>query len=211
MKTKRCPKCNKRRLRKFFNKRITAKDGLRSACKNCEAKNCKKYYTENKDMIIEWKNKNITKIQEYQKRYYPKYREKNKEKIQQYKKRYQIINRTKISKQLNNRYKKDLSYRIKQNMRTRLNLAIKNNSKYSSTIDLLGCSIEKFKLYIERKFQHGMTWDNYGKDGWHIDHIIPCSNFDLSKKDEQQICFNYKNLQPLWAKDNLSKGDKVIC
>ena len=55
-----------------------------------------------------------------------------------------------------------------------------------------------------------MSWDNhgFGDDKWHIDHIIPCSNFDLTKKEEQKKCFNYKNLQPLWQKDNLSKGNK---
>jgi len=54
-----------------------------------------------------------------------------------------------------------------------------------------------------------MSWDNHGFKGWHIDHIIPCSAFDLTKVEEQKKCFHYTNLQPLWAKDNLSKGDKL--
>lgn len=62
-----------------------------------------------------------------------------------------------------------------------------------------------------------MTWDNHGRgcngkglEEWHIDHIKPCASFDLSKSKEQLKCFNYKNLQPLWAEDNLSKGSKQI-
>lgn len=61
------------------------------------------------------------------------------------------------------------------------------------------------------KFEPGMTWDNLGKgEGkWQIDHIIPCSYFDLTKEENQRICFNYRNLQPLWAKDNLEKSNSV--
>jgi hypothetical protein len=57
-------------------------------------------------------------------------------------------------------------------------------------------------------FTEGMSWDNYGE--WHIDHILPCSSFDLADIEQQKICFNYKNLQPLWAEDNLRKGAKII-
>jgi len=59
-----------------------------------------------------------------------------------------------------------------------------------------------------KQFKPGMTWDNYGYYGWHIDHKVPCSNFDLSKPEEQYKCFHYTNLQPLWAEENLIKGGK---
>jgi hypothetical protein len=75
-----------------------------------------------------------------------------------------------------------------------------------NTEELLGCSIENLKKHLEKQFTQGMSWKNYGK--WHVDHIKPCANFDLSKKTEQQKCFNYNNLQPLWAVDNLKKGVK---
>jgi len=55
-----------------------------------------------------------------------------------------------------------------------------------------------------------MNWNNYGYYGWHIDHIKPCSSFDLSKDLEQRKCFHYTNLQPLLAKDNLEKGAKYV-
>jgi hypothetical protein len=73
-------------------------------------------------------------------------------------------------------------------------------------MELLGCSISDFRKYLEKQFSEGMTWDNHGFNGWHIDHIKPCASFDLTIPEEQQKCFHYSNMQPLWAQDNLSKS-----
>ena len=54
-----------------------------------------------------------------------------------------------------------------------------------------------------------MTWENHGRYGWHIDHIMPCSSFDLTDPEQQKKCFHYTNLQPLWAHENMSKGAKI--
>ena len=89
------------------------------------------------------------------------------------------------------------------NLRIRINLALKGNPKLSTTMKLVGCSIERLKQHLEKQFKMGMSWNNYGK--WHIDHIRPCASFDLSKPSEQKKCFNYTNLQPLWAEENLKK------
>lgn len=78
--------------------------------------------------------------------------------------------------------------------------------KIESTVELLGCDTNKLKQHLESQFKLGMSWDNYGL--WHIDHKSPCAKFDLSKEEEQRKCFNFKNLQPLWAEENLSKGSK---
>jgi len=109
---------------------------------------------------------------------------------------------------LKQKRKSDLNFRIICNLRSRICAVLKGNSKSKSTLKLLGCSVEKLNNYIESKFQPGMSFSNYGK--WHIDHIKPCACFDLSKPEEQKKCFHYTNLQPLWAKDNLSKGKKWI-
>ena len=69
-------------------------------------------------------------------------------------------------------------------------------------------SKDQRKIRNESLFQSGMTWENHGKYGWHIDHIRPCSSFDLTDPEQQKLCCHYTNLQPLWAKDNLSKGYK---
>ena len=71
---------------------------------------------------------------------------------------------------------------------------------------MLGCSIDELKGYLESKFENGMSWENYGKGGWHIDPIKPCASFDLRSELNQKKCFHYTNLQPLWWEDNLSKG-----
>lgn len=88
-------------------------------------------------------------------------------------------------------------------------MAMKKNSKHGSAVRDLGCSIEEFKTHLESKFQHGMTWENYGRKGWHIDHIKPLSSFDLTDGEQLKIACNYKNMQPLWWNDNLSKGSHV--
>jgi len=99
-----------------------------------------------------------------------------------------------------------LQERLAKNLRTRIWWALKAK-KRNKTKELIGCSIEFLMGYLASKFTAKMSWDNYGQ--WHIDHIKPCSSFDLTIFKQQKICFNYKNLQPLWAFDNLSKGNKL--
>jgi len=104
----------------------------------------------------------------------------------------------------------DLNFRLRKNLRKRIWAVIKLNQKSDVTIKLIGCSLEFLKQYLEKQFKQDMTWNNYGKKGWEVDHIIPCASFDLSKSSEQKKCFNYKNLQPLWIKENRSKGFKIL-
>ncbi|MBW8384249.1 MAG: hypothetical protein K0M69_17230 [Youngiibacter sp.] len=88
-----------------------------------------------------------------------------------------------------------------------MNKAIKGESKSDATLDLIGCTPEHLRGHIESQFEDGMTWETYGR--WHVDHIIPCSAFDLSNPVELKRCFNYKNLRPLWAEQNLRKSNKI--
>ncbi len=106
------------------------------------------------------------------------------------------------------RYRTEPLYRLKCNLRKRLNRALKRNTKKGSAIKDLGCSIEDFKKYIESKWLEGMTWENYTYQGWHIDHIKPLSSFNLEEPEEFKKANHYTNLQPLWKKDNLIKGKK---
>ena len=119
------------------------------------------------------------------------------------KKNHKILSRKSII-YITKKLRIDKTLRILFNLRSRIYKVLKGNPKLSTTTKLIGCSIDKLKHHLESKFTKGMSWSNYGT--WHIDHIKPCASFDLSKPSEQRKCFNYKNLQPLWAKDNLSKG-----
>lgn len=98
---------------------------------------------------------------------------------------------------------------LKERLSARIRSAIKlqDGCKALKTIDLIGCSIAELKIWLENQFKPGMTWLNHSFGGWHIDHIIPCSAFDLTDEEQQRKCFHYTNLQPLWALDNLQKSD----
>lgn len=110
----------------------------------------------------------------------------------------------------NNLYRAIPENRIVHNIRERIRLGIKNGfgKKVCSTRELLGCDWDTVRKHLESLFQEGMTWENHGMFGWHIDHIRPCASFDLSDPEQQKQCFHYTNLQPLWAEDNLRKSDK---
>ena len=94
-------------------------------------------------------------------------------------------------------------------LRNRVKAALKHNYKSGSAVKDLGCSIADLKIFVENKFKDGMNWDNYGI--WHLDHIKPLSAYDLSdRKQFLEVC-HYTNLQPMWGKDNQSKGNKILC
>ena len=191
----------------------------------------KKYYRNNKKKILKQKKiyyiKNKQKILEQVKKYYKnnkekkrEYQQKNREKINI--KIYQQKNRKHIRELARKNYHKNIQQRrerrreyiailhnkIANNLRARTRLALKGSYKNLSTLQLLGCSVNKFKIHLEKQFKSSMTWNNWSRKGWHIDHIKSCCSFDLSKPKEQKKCFHYTNLQPLWAGENLSKGKK---
>lgn len=189
-----CKTCNVDKLINEFAKNKSSPTGFRTICKSCyNDKARKKPYKKRKYTID-------------RKEYNKLYRIKNIDKIRLYMNNYQ---KTKLS----------INSRISLNLRKRLNKCVK--SKCIKTFDLLGCNITCFINYLESKFTTGMTWENYGD--WHIDHIKPCSSFDLTDIEQQKICFNYTNLQPLWATTeiaisygedmsyigNLEKGNKI--
>jgi len=187
-----CRKCGlSLGIDQFYIRNDTGK--CRGSCKNCWSVESKIYRHDNKEYITiskrEWQKSNPEKRALIQKRYYAK----NKENIKTYQRYYK-------------REKQSLNARLISNYRGRLWKAIVRGDRSKHTMELLGCSIEFLKSKLEKRFEDGMNWHNYGE--WHIDYIRPCASFDLSKQEDQIRCFNYKNLQPLWAEDNKSKKDK---
>ena len=179
-----------------------------------------KIFKDNAEYMKHFRKENAEKISAYNKEYAQKNKEaiNKKRKARLIEKKEQISEATKAWKEKNKdyirkynreysskRYKSDPIYKLKINQRTRTRAVLKS-SKFAKTHELLGCSFDELKIHIESLFIDGMNWDNMGE--WHIDHIMPLAAFNLNLLEAQKIAFNYKNLQPLWAIDNLKKGAK---
>lgn len=224
---KKCTVCHQKKPLDEFYADARSKDKHRKDCKKCNCESRRQWQKNNLDKVLEknrkWKENNKEHWKKWKENYTPrnnilrkkryheneKVRQKIIEQVHGYRnnpKNKKTIRET--AKRLRNKYKQDPLWRIRMNLRRRLSHVLHGNRKYKPTMKLVGCSYGKLKSYLESKFVGGMTWENYGRDGWHVDHIIPCSSFDLSTLEGQQKCFHYTNLQPLWAPDNLSKGNK---
>ena len=109
--------------------------------------------------------------------------------------------KSKLQKQLRNNFSAAIRFRLKKRS---------GSKKGQSYLSKVGYSIEELKVHLESQFQPGMTWNNYGLKGWHIDHIKPDSSFYYKSMDDVDFieCWALSNLQPLWAKDNLKKSNR---
>lgn len=154
---------------------------------------------------------NISKgLDEFYKHPHAKYGRQNRCKVcsKRRNKRFMKNNPEYYSKYQYEKYHNDEHYKLARLLRTRVRKAIQGNHKTKPTLELLGCSLENLKEHLEKQFNDGMSWNNFGE--WHIDHIKPCASFDLTDPKQQKECFHYTNLQPLWAEDNLKKGTSYV-
>lgn len=184
---KHCPKCSILKESKDFYKNSSRKDGLDTTCK-C----CKRLYAEvNRESVL-------AKKREYYHSNVEKYKEARKRNL-----------KTKAARERNRRHS-DPNYKLKQTLRRRIRYILNNKGLrvHARTSEMLGCSFNELRLYLESKFLPGMTWSNHGIYGWHIDHVKPLASFDLSIPEQLSEACHYTNLQPLWARDNLVKGVK---
>lgn len=132
----------------------------------------------------------------------------NKDRVADYNRSYRQSHREQENRRKAQRNRDDLQSKIGLNLRKRLTSAIKGRFKGGSAVAALGCSIEHLILRLEAMWVEGMSWDNYGPKGWHIDHIKPLSEFDLTDPAQVSLACHYRNLQPLWAGPNIAKGGK---
>jgi len=209
-----CKKCKVEKSVNKFHLDKSRRDGRFVYCNECVRKLSKEYYSKNRDRILkkvmQYNKENSGRKKEYFRGYYVKNKGRLKPRYQEYRSTHKIEHSDYLKEWTKKKRRTDINYKLKFNIRKRIWAAVRNNGKSKSAIELLGCTIEELKKYLEDRFKNGMTWKNYGRRGWHIDHIVPCSKFDLSKKEEQLKCFNYTNLQPLWAKDNLRKWATIL-
>lgn len=194
---KECSKCGLIKNIDDFYKNV-------NQCKKCVCKRRKKYRLKNIEAIKEY-NKEYKK--KYNKEYNKRYYEKNRLKLIKASSIYQSNNKDKRNMNEKNRRDKDYLYKMKIYIQGRTYKAFKNKgySKNTKTQEMLGVDWIICKKHIERQFVKGMNWDNYGE--WHIDHIIPLASAK-TLEELNKLC-HYRNLQPLWAKDNISKKDKI--
>lgn len=199
--SKACTKCKKEKtLNEFYTfTRPSAKGDktyVRSHCKQCK-------YERNKI----WQKANRDKYRRHVRDAMRRKRAGIKRKLRQTHEEIQAKRNAYQKK----RRKEDPIYKMRCTLRRRLRKALKGNTKSASTFKLLGTTVEHLRQHLEVQFLPGMNWQNHGKgkDKWVVDHIMPCASFDFTKKDQQQMCFHWTNLQPLWDPDNNAKRDKV--
>ena len=182
-----CRKCGEEKL---LHEYYLRKDrGYKSQCKGC----MKKYRDQHKD-----------KIKEYQKKYF----QENKNKIKEYRKQYCQRNKEKINTYYRNKYQNDENYKIANNIRSRLGSALKskNIEKSYHTFNLIGCSINELKSWLEFTKIFYLPQNYEGK--LHIDHFKPISKFNLNDEQQLKQACHYTNLRYLTEEENLKKSNK---
>lgn len=194
-KIKICNQCKKEKNILEFPRDKYTKDGFTASCKICRYEKSKKWHRKN---YLENKNKVLNKNSEW--------RKSNWSKVYKQRKESGYCKRSR-KKWYHKKGKFNINWVISERIRHRVRNILNGKVKSQNTLKLLGCSIPELMKHLESKFYGEMTWGNYGSY-WHIDHIRPCASFNLQKKEEQKLCFHFSNLQPLTAKENLSKGCK---
>jgi len=230
---KSCTQCQTEKpLEEFFRCAARA-DGRKAECKECTKERKRDYRSRNPEKaaacLSKWKEANVDRVKIHRARDAAKQKEKRRLRPKQPPKKRSSLSAEERTRRRRESYarwyekhKHEHSRRTKQkrannpgfriacNLRKRLSFLVRKASatKTKQTLALLGCPLKSFLLYLESLWEPGMSWDNYGE--WHIDHVVPCAIFDLTKPDHQERCFHFSNLQPLWAVDNWRKNDKVI-
>lgn len=145
------------------------------------------------------------KIKKQTQQYYINNKEIVSERNRNYSKFHYEINKDHYKSYMTERYKNNSQTKLASLLRVRLNNALKKSVKLYKTTKLLGCSINEYKQHLESQFKLGMDWENHGVI-WEIDHIKPCSSFDLTNVEQQKQCFHYTNLQPLFKTTEIAKS-----
>jgi flagellar biosynthesis GTPase FlhF len=170
----------------------------------------KNYKEKNKEKLSKyqkkWKESNSEKVKESQK----KWKENNSEKLKKYQKEWYLQNKNILNEKIKLKKLTNPIFLISCSVRKRMSDYIRKNNilKKNKTFEIVGCTPQQLKEYIQSQFRDNMSWENYGYYGWHIDHIIPLSSAN-TEEELYKLC-HFTNLQPLWAEDNLKKSNKLL-
>ena len=178
----------------------------------------KAYYLSHKEHCLalkkKWAKQNPDKRREHLKRSAIKHADKIAVYFKEYNRRPEVLARHRLWKkehraQLNSYLaKRPPMDRVYHSMRQRVR-NILNRPCNGSLFKFIGCTAEFLREHLEKQFKPGMTWDNYGVTGWHIDHVKPITAFDLTDPEQKSTACHWTNLQPLWYWENIAKGDKA--
>jgi len=193
--TKRCPCCKNEKKLDCFTTDNKKKYGRSVYCLECIGLKRKEYYKNNLDKFRQY---DLDRYQSCQERK-EKWKKENIEKQRLYRRR------------SNKKKYQTVKGRLDVKMSTSIYRVLKENKKWENWEELVGYTVDALQKHLEKQFLPGMTWENYGPF-WHIDHKIPISayNFKSSQDIDFRRCWDLKNLQPLWATDNLKKHAKLI-
>lgn len=206
---KECAKCHCKKDINDFSPHKAYKDGRFSYCKKCVNQNVQRLKKLDPEKVKISNAKSYKKHKEKRLKKQKEYVEKNKEIIYSRNRNYSKTHRKQLNISKLKREKANPLYKLACILRSRITKVCKYKQmkKLDNFLNYTGCSVLELKQHLENQFKDNMSWDNYGKNGWHIDHIIPLSSAK-SEEELMKLC-HYTNLQPLWAKDNLIKGSKI--
>lgn len=225
---KRCGKCKKFKPLRCFGITKARWDGLRCYCKECDSASGREYTAANREKVNESKRKYRAKhgeaIIEYSRKYRKanakaiserakKFNKANAQKVKEQIRKYRAANREKVNEKAKvykaKRYKTVPKIRLNVIMSTSIYHSLKGAKADRHWEDLVGYTLKKLIRHLEKQFVGGMSWENHGE--WHIDHKIPISIFNFTKPEHGDFkrCWALKNLQPLWAADNLKKSANI--
>jgi len=203
-----CTKCEKSKSFSEFHKAKKGKYGLTAICKECKAIYGKNYYDPEK-------RRKYNLINAKRKREYTKqYRKDNPEKCKISVEKCYAKNSDKYKITANigrhKRRQNDPVFKLNQGISINIRHSLKGKKNGRHWETLVNFTQEDLRQHLEAQFKGGMTWDNYGK--WHIDHIIPKSIFNITSAECKGFkqCWALENLQPLWARDNILKSNKLF-
>ena len=187
-----CIVCEQDKALNEFKKKAGGKVGhpitTCEKCKqNCKNKTARVYYWRHREScrekMAEFRKNNPTWI--------PLWKKRNKEKLRTQERAWKKIKRL-----------TDPNFKLCDNFRRRVNIALKGKIKSERTMKLIGCHPDFLRKFLEDQFTTGMTWENYSYTGWHVHHIKACKDFDLTDPIQQKVCFHYSNLKPMWVADH---------
>lgn len=188
-----CCRCGEVKPLDAFPFRRRGQSARYPRCRRCHSEVCAQFRKTNRDRVIGWQRRYIEKV---------------KASGVVHRRVLTEAQRFRVNERTREREAADPNFKLKRRLVSRLRLAIRQNRglKRTRTPILLGVSVVFVRGHLEKSFLPGMTWANYGTV-WHIDHHVPCAAWDLTNQHHQLACFNWRNLRPLLAADNIRKRD----